>query len=158
MEVGILSMRYAKAMIEYAQEKGVEDKLYQEFLTLSHCFCAQPGLREALDNPVISTKEKLALVCTAADGNGKSTREFVHFITLVLRNRREGYLQFISLMYLDLYRKLKAYRSRQTDYGCCCGQGDGRPYPLRSSAYPACANGTGDCGRSVYRRRIHLRY
>ena len=106
MEVGILSMRYAKAMIEYAQEKGVEDKLYQEFLTLSYCFCAQPGLREALDNPVISTKEKLALVCTAADGNGKSTREFVHFITLVLRNRREGYLQFISLMYLDLYRKL----------------------------------------------------
>ena len=99
MEVGILSMRYAKAMIEYAQEKGVEDKLYQEFLTLSYCFCAQPGLREALDNPVISTKEKLALVCTAADGNGKSTREFVHFITLVLRNRREGYLQFISLMF-----------------------------------------------------------
>ena len=40
MEVGILSMRYAKAMIEYAQEKGVEDKLYQEFLTLSYCFCA----------------------------------------------------------------------------------------------------------------------
>ena len=46
MEVGILSMRYAKAMIEYAQEKGVEDKLYQEFLTLSYCFCAQPGLRD----------------------------------------------------------------------------------------------------------------
>ena len=107
MVVGIHSLRHAKAMIEDAQEKGVEDKLYQEVLTLSYCLCAQPGLREALDNPVISTKEKLALVCTAADGNGKSTREFVHFITLVLRNRREGYLQFISLMYLDLYRKLK---------------------------------------------------
>ena len=100
-------MRYAKAIIEYAQEKGLEDRLYQEFLTLSHSFCEQPGLREALDNPVITTKEKLALVCTAADGDGKSTREFVRFITLVLRNRREGYLQFISLMYLDLYRKLK---------------------------------------------------
>ena len=84
MEVGILSMRYAKAIIEYAQEKGLEDRLYQEFLTLSHSFCEQP-----------------------ADGDGKSTREFVRFITLVLRNRREGYLQFISLMYLDLYRKLK---------------------------------------------------
>ena len=35
MEVGILSMRYAKAIIEYAQEKGLEDRLYQEFLTLS---------------------------------------------------------------------------------------------------------------------------
>ncbi len=27
MEVGILSMRYAKAIIEYAQEKGLEDKV-----------------------------------------------------------------------------------------------------------------------------------
>ena len=94
MEVGVLSMRYAKAMIEYAQEKGVEDRLYNEFFILSHSFRTQPGLREALDNPVISMKDKLVLVCTAADGDGKSSR-------------REGYLQFISLMYLDLYRKLK---------------------------------------------------
>lgn len=107
MEVGILSMRYAKAMIEYAQEKGLEDRIYQEFMTLAYCFRAQPELRETLENPVVTTKEKLALICTAADGNGKSTREFVRFITLVLRNRREGYLQFISLMYMDLYRKLK---------------------------------------------------
>lgn len=107
MDVGVLSMRYAKAMIEYAQEKGVEDRLYAEFLMLSHSFLALPELREALDNPVISIKEKLALVCTAANGDGKSSREFVRFITLVLKNRREGYLQFISLMYLDLYRKLK---------------------------------------------------
>ena len=107
MEVGVLSMRYAKAMIEYAQEKGVEDRLYNEFFTLSHSFRVQPGLREVLDNPVVSVKDKLALICTAADGNGESSREFVRFITLVLRNRREGYLQFISLMYLDLYRKLK---------------------------------------------------
>ena len=94
MEVGVLSMRYAKAMIEYAQEKGVEDRLYNEFFTLSHSFRVQPGLREVLDNPVVSVKDKLALICTAADGNGESSREFVRFITLVL-------------MYLDLYRKLK---------------------------------------------------
>lgn len=107
MEVGILSMRYAKALIEYAQEKGVEDRLYQEFVTLSYCFRAQPGLRLALDNPVITLREKFSLLCTAANGNGKSSREFIRFITLVLKNRREGYLQFISLMYLDLYCKLK---------------------------------------------------
>ena len=72
MEVGVLSMRYAKAMIEYAQEKGVEDRLYNEFFTLSHSFRVQPGLREVLDNPVVSVKDKLALICTAADGNGES--------------------------------------------------------------------------------------
>ena len=58
MEVGILSMRYAKAMIEYAQEKGVEDRALPT--SSSHCltaFRAQPGLREVLDNPVVSAKE-----------------------------------------------------------------------------------------------------
>ena len=107
MEVGILSMRYAKAIIEYAQAQGVEDRVYQEFLTLSYGFSTQPQLREVLDNPVISAEDKLALICTAADGSQPSSREFVRFISLVLKNKREGYLYSISLMYLDLYRKLK---------------------------------------------------
>lgn len=107
MEVGILSMRYAKALIEYAQEQGTEDRLYQEFVTLSNSFREQPALRNALDNPIVSGEDKLLLVCTAADGEEKSSEEFIRFIRLVLKNKRESYLQFISLMYLDLYRDLK---------------------------------------------------
>ena len=107
MDVGILSMRYAKAMMDYAKEKGVEDRVYEEFSMLSKSFSTQPALRDTLDNPIVSLREKFALICTAANGNKQSSREFTRFITLVLRNKREGYLQFISLMYLDLYRKLK---------------------------------------------------
>ena len=158
MEVGILSMRYAKAIIEYAQERGLEDRLYQEFLTLSHSFCEQPGLREALDNPVIMTKEKLALVCTAADGDSKSTREFVRFITLVLRNRREGYLQFISLMYLDLYRKLKhiGVPAKLITAVPVNKETEDR---IRSAAGACLArpDGTGNSDRSFYRRWLYLR-
>lgn len=107
MEVGILSMRYAKALMGYAQEKNAEDRVYDEFTTLSYCFGAQPGLREALDNPVIPLKTKIELLCTAAVGNGKASEVFERFIHLVLERHREGYLQFMALMYLDLYRKLK---------------------------------------------------
>lgn len=107
MEVGRLSMRYAKALIDYAQERGVEERLYQEFSALSYCFATQSGLRAALVNPVLSIKEKFVLICTAADGREKSAREFVRFVTLVLRNRREEHLQLIALMFLDLYRKRK---------------------------------------------------
>ena len=107
MDVGILSMRYAKAMIEYAKEKGVEDVVYREFYTLANSFSSQPALRDALDNPIIPSKEKFTLICTAADGEKQPCDEFIRFIELVLRNKRESYLQFISLMYLDLYRKLK---------------------------------------------------
>lgn len=107
MEVGILSMRYARALIEYAQEKGMEDRLYQEFTMLSYCFSTQPALRDTLDNPIISTEDKLALLCTAADGKEKPSEEFIRFARLVLNHKRESYFQFMSLMYLDLYRKLK---------------------------------------------------
>lgn len=100
-------MRYAKALIEFAQEKGAEDKLYEEFVMLSHSFVKQPRLREALDTPILPTKDKLSVICTAAVGNQRASDEFVRFIRLVLQKRRESYLQFMALMYLDLYRKLK---------------------------------------------------
>lgn len=100
-------MRYAKALIEYAQSKGAEDRLYKEFATLSYCFAEQPALRNALDNPILPVEDKLALLRTAANGNRASSAEYVRFIRLVLHHRREGYLQFMALMYLDLYRKLK---------------------------------------------------
>lgn len=74
---------------------------------LERSFRKHPDLREALDNPILKIKEKFALICTAAAGNGEVSREFSRFITLVLRNRREYYLQYICLTYLDLYRKLK---------------------------------------------------
>lgn len=107
MKVGIISMRYAKALIEYAQSKGAEDRLYQEFVTLSYCFVEQPALRNMLDNPILPVEDKLSLLCTAADGNEVSSKEYIRFIRLVLHQRREEYLQFMALMYLDLYRKLK---------------------------------------------------
>lgn len=107
MEVGIVSMRYAKALMGYAQERGVEDRLYEECGTLSYCFVAQPGLREALDSPILPVEEKYSLLCTAADGHSEPSAEFGRFVRLVLHHRRESYLQFMALMYLDLYRKLK---------------------------------------------------
>lgn len=107
MDIGIVSMRYAKALIEYAKENGEEDRVYSEMRMLEHSFRKHADLREALDNPILSIREKYALISTAAVGNGDVSREFSRFITLVLKNKREYYLQYIALTYLDLYRKLK---------------------------------------------------
>ena len=105
MDVGVISMRYAKALLEYAAANKVEDEIYKEMLMLSHSFMAVPELRIALDNPVLAAKEKSSLICNAA--GIKVCKEFVRFVELVLRERREGYVQSMSLMYIDLYRKLK---------------------------------------------------
>lgn len=107
MDIGIISMRYAKALLAFAQDKKVEDTLYQEFLRLAYHLHKFPQLKLALDNPVLTPKDKLELVCTATNGKDKPSPEFVRFIRLVLKQHREFCLQFMVLTYMNLYHKLK---------------------------------------------------
>lgn len=100
-------MRYAKALMEYAKSTGAEETLYREFSMLDRSFKEHPDLCPALENPVLTMREKFALICTAAVGDAPVGREFSRFITLVLKNRRESFLRYICLSFLDLYRKSK---------------------------------------------------
>ena len=105
MDIGIVSMRYAKALMEYARSTGTEELFYDEMGRLAQTFRTCPDLRTALDNPIVTQREKVQLICAAAVGNRSPRREFMRFVTLLLRNRREGFLQYIALAFLDLYRK-----------------------------------------------------
>lgn len=105
MDIGVISTRYAKALLAYATENGVEDKVYQEMLTFAKSFLEIPSLRQAIDNPILPLKEKISLVCNAA---GTSvTEEYVRFVKLLFRERREKFFYFISLVFADLYRVKK---------------------------------------------------
>jgi F-type H+-transporting ATPase subunit delta len=108
MDVGVLSMRYAKALMEFAIAKGVEEELYGVCKRLAASFRKEKRLRTAFDNPILTIEEKLKLIKAAAEPQGgELCNEFVRFARLVLSHHREGYLEFISLMYLDLYRDYK---------------------------------------------------
>lgn len=106
MYIGVISMRYAKALLAYADEKGTEDTVYEEAGILADSFSRIPELRQALDNPVLPAETKLKLICEAA-GGGKVSEELKHFVELVLEERREKFLQFMIMSYIDLYRKQK---------------------------------------------------
>ncbi|MDR1004000.1 MAG: F0F1 ATP synthase subunit delta [Prevotellaceae bacterium] len=105
MDIGTISSRYAKALMQYAQSTGTEARLYDEVRTLERSFRHHPNLRDALNNPILSIREKLQLITTATVGEGEASREWGRFVTLVLRNRREQHLQYICLSFLKLYRK-----------------------------------------------------
>ena len=107
MDVGVLSMRYAKALIGYAVDQKAEDEVYKVCKYLASSFRGEKKLRSALDNPILTIDAKLELIKAAADPKGQPCEEFIRFARLVLNHHREGYLQFISLMYLDLYRQKK---------------------------------------------------
>ena len=104
MDIGTISMRYAKALLSYAEDKGTEEVLYKEILRLTKSYTKFPKLRETLDNPILPFDEKLKLISIAANGNNQSSDTFIRFINLVLKQRREFYLQFICLTYMHFYR------------------------------------------------------
>ncbi len=96
-------MRYAKALLAYANERKVADKVYLEVLKLSKTFARLPELRTALDNPVLPSATKMKLIHEAV--GGQASLELTRFVELVLAEHREKFLQFMLMSYIDLYRK-----------------------------------------------------
>ena len=95
MDIGIVSMRYAKALLGYAKSTNTEDMMYKRFGTLCSSFATHPDLRQALGNPILSKQEKYDLICVAASGQKKVEDEFSRSIMLILANKREDMLQYI---------------------------------------------------------------
>ena len=106
MNTGVISRRYAKALLAYAKEAGKDDKVYAEAQVLSQRFVDVPGLRHAIENPVLDIRTKLKLLREGAGGNGLS-KELDRFFSLVLEERREKFLLFMMWSYIDLYREDK---------------------------------------------------
>lgn len=107
MDIGTISTRYARALIAYAQEQGVEEKLYREFKALNKSLTSIPQLRVYLENPMLHAEDKFQLIKAAAVGDAEPSKEFVRFIRLVIKQHRETFLHFISMSYMSLYFKSK---------------------------------------------------
>ena len=106
MNTGVISRRYAKALLAYAKEAGKDNKVYAEAQVLSQRFVDVPGLRHAIENPVLDIRTKLKLLREGAGGNGLS-KELDRFFSLVLEERREKFLLFMMWSYIDLYQEDK---------------------------------------------------
>lgn len=105
MNVGMISKRYAKALLLFAQEQKTEDEVYSEMKKLASVFAAVPKLRMAMDNPVLTTTDKVELIKAAVGGKVSTT--LIRFIELTVKNKRETYLQSIALCYTDIYCESK---------------------------------------------------
>jgi F-type H+-transporting ATPase subunit delta len=105
MEIGVISVRYARALLKCATEQKIEDKVYLEMQTLAQSYLQVPELRFTIDNPMLAKDKKESLIITACGGDvSPLTRRFV---ALVLGEDRESTLQFMASSYITLYRKQK---------------------------------------------------
>ena len=105
MNKGLISVRYAKALLQFAQVNNAEEEIYKQSKFLSSVFFNLKNLPTALNNPMLPKAEKRKIILTAS--GEKTSDVFERFIDLLLKNDREDCLQSIMLTYQEQYRKSK---------------------------------------------------
>lgn len=105
MDSGIISVRYARALLKSATDFKQEDEVYKKMQILAKSYLHIPQLRFSIDNPMLGKGKKLALLQTAC--GGEMTKLTGTFLQLVLKENRESILQFMSTAYITLYRRQK---------------------------------------------------
>ena len=106
MDIGVISVRYARALLKSASDAKIEDNVYREMQLLAKSYIEVPQLRFTIDNPMLSKDKKEMLLLTATGGE-QATPLTKAFIAMVLKEDRENMIQFMANSYVTLYRKQK---------------------------------------------------
>ena len=112
MDFGVISVRYARALLKSALDQKLEDQVYHEMQTMAQSYIDVPALRQTIDNPMLSKDVKQILLTTAAGPLASQLTQ--SFIALVLKEDRENMIQFMANSYVTLYRKQKNVKTQGT--------------------------------------------
>lgn len=103
MNTGLISIRYAKALFQFAKEENSLAAVYQDAKLLWQVFSNMPRLSAVLENPFVNKEEKHQLIKNAAGKNRSQT--FDKFTDMVIKNERENLIQEMMYKFIETYRK-----------------------------------------------------
>ncbi len=104
MNLGKISIRYARALYYLAKEQQLQHEIYEELHLLASSFFHFPKLHEALSNPMHKPQEKEKLLIAAAGGD-KISPLLKQFFQFIISKNREDFAIFMAMSYQDIYRK-----------------------------------------------------
>jgi F-type H+-transporting ATPase subunit delta len=100
-----LAARYAKSLIDLSIEQGQLEQVYKDILYLKSIFQGSKELVNFLNNPVITSDQKLKVVKAVDTGRtGELTKTFNR---LLIRKGRESYLPEIAEAFIEQYKEYK---------------------------------------------------
>lgn len=103
MNTGVISARYAKALLAYATEQGAEDAVYDSMHELVRTLQGVRDFHLLLRNPQLKPLQRVELICSAM-----APLPVLHrFASLIVKEEREDMLIFIAYEYMALYREAK---------------------------------------------------
>ena len=103
MDNGKLSVRYARALFQTAQQQGCEQAVYDGLTRFAHNYLlAIAQFNEVLSDPIVAKEEKVKLVEMAV---GEPMHDCLkQFIAFVVDQKREDKMFFIAMKYMEMYR------------------------------------------------------
>ena len=105
MDLGVVSVRYARALLKSAVAMKLDTQVYADMQMLTASYINVPQLRFTIDNPMLAKEQKQSLLEIAC---GKKPAELSkRFIALVLEEGRENALQLMANSFVTLYRQQK---------------------------------------------------
>lgn len=106
-----VASRYAKSLIELAQERGILENVYQDMLLFSKTATESRDLGLMLRNPIIKHDKKLAVL--KAIFTGKVTDLTLSFFTIITEKNREAVLTSVAAEFLTQYNLFNKIQKAQ---------------------------------------------
>lgn len=103
MDLGLISVRYARALLKVSSEAQLSNVVYSDMCAMANAYVCVEEFNTTLHNPMLSKEQKKSLL--VASVGKKPCNITVDFIDLVLREGRENIMQFIATSFISLYRK-----------------------------------------------------
>ncbi|MCS6935024.1 MAG: ATP synthase F1 subunit delta [Chitinophagales bacterium] len=100
-----IASRYAKSLIELAQEKGSLDAVHQDIITLDTAFENSREFRALFRSPIIHSDKKQAIFDRLF--KDKISEIVYRFVTLLIKKGREAYLHDIANSFIEQYNVIK---------------------------------------------------
>ena len=103
MDNGRISVRYARALFQLAQEQHCEEAVYDGLTRFAHNYLmAISQFNEVLADPIVAQEEKVKLMEMAV---GEPMHDCLkQFIAFVAEQKREDKMFLIAMKFMEMYR------------------------------------------------------
>jgi F-type H+-transporting ATPase subunit delta len=99
-----LAERYAKSLMDIAQEQNVVASIYEDMCSLQAMFASSKDLTSLVNSPIIKADKKQAIFSALLHGKVNPITE--KFIVLITNKTREQFLPEITNSFIQQYKNL----------------------------------------------------
>lgn len=100
-----VASRYAKSLLDLAQEKGILEQVQQDMALFTKTVNSNRDFKLFLSNPIINHSKKLAILQSIF--TGKVNALTLSFFTIITQKNREAILETVALEFEKQYNTLK---------------------------------------------------